>query len=260
MDLNGKNVIYAGGFGGIGQACVKELLEKGVQNLAILDLTENKELLEALQKSYPATIIHFIQFDVSKKERITAAFKEAVAKMQHFDVLVNGCGIMTDEHVDLTVEINLLGVIHSTLTALPYMDKSAGGRGGIIVNVSSVAGLEATGLFAIYSATKHGVTAFTRCMADKIYFDRFGVSFITICPGITDTNIFRNAHKKVTFEFAQEPAKIFYKAKLQTAEICAKNMIKVMETCKNGGAYILDIGNIEEVTFPELWKPSFESS
>ena len=44
------------------------------------------------------------------------------------------------------------------------MDKSNGGRGGLIINISSVAGLEPTAVVAVYSATKHGVTAFTRAM------------------------------------------------------------------------------------------------
>ncbi|XP_036344923.1 alcohol dehydrogenase-like [Rhagoletis pomonella] len=257
MELNGKNVICAGGFGGIGLACVKEFLAKGVKNLVIFDLTENKQALLELQNSHPASTIHFIQFDVSKKESITAAFTDAVEKMQYFDVLINGFAIMMDEHIELTVEINLLGVIHSTLTALPYMDKSAGGRGGIIMNVSSVAGLEATALFAIYSATKHGVTAFTRCMADQIYFDHFGVRFITICPGMTDTGLIINLHKRVTFEFTQDATKIFYDAKNQSAETCAKNMITVIETGKNGGVYLLDLGDIKEITYPEFWRPTF---
>lgn len=57
------------------------------------------------------------------------------------------------------------GVIHSTLIALDYMDKSKGGQGGLIVNISSVAGLEPSGMFAVYSAAKCGLTAFTRALA-----------------------------------------------------------------------------------------------
>lgn len=61
-----------------------------------------------------------------------------------------------------------LGVINSTLTALEYMDKSKGGKGGLIVNISSVAGLQPTPLMAIYSAAKTGVTTFTRGMSVSI--------------------------------------------------------------------------------------------
>lgn len=58
--------------------------------------------------SYPVVKIDFIPVDMTKKENITAAFKKAVEKMGHFDVLVNGCGIMMDSQVDLTIEINLV--------------------------------------------------------------------------------------------------------------------------------------------------------
>lgn len=57
--------------------------------------------------------------------------------------------------------------------ALNHMDKSKGGRGGTIVNISSVAGIEPLGMIAIYSAAKHGIAAFSRAMAvnlNKFYF------------------------------------------------------------------------------------------
>lgn len=58
-----------------------------------------------------------------------------------------------------------LGLINSSLLALEHMDQTKGGRGGLVVNISSVAGLQPTPLMAIYSAAKHGVTAFTRGLA-----------------------------------------------------------------------------------------------
>ncbi|XP_011181385.2 alcohol dehydrogenase [Zeugodacus cucurbitae] len=259
MDVKGKNVIYSGGFGGIGLACVREFLKHGAKYVTIFDLEENDEAMLALRKSYPNATIDFIPVDMRKKASITMAFKSAVEKMEHFDVLVNGCAIMMDSQVELTIEINLLGLIHSTLAALPYMDKSSGGHGGVIVNISSVAGLETPGLFAIYTASKHGVTAFTRCMGDQIYYDRFGVSFITICPGLTETSLTKDLHSRVTFQFNEEVAKIFLHSKQQSAELCAENMIKVIEIGKNGGVYLLDLGNIQEITYPQLWEPTFEA-
>lgn len=71
------------------------------------------------------------------------------------------------------------GVIHSTLIALDYMDKSKGGQGGLIVNISSVTGLEPSGMFAIYSAAKCGLTAFTRALAVSNYYSYFSYIQIT---------------------------------------------------------------------------------
>uniref|UniRef100_A0A0A1XRK3 alcohol dehydrogenase n=1 Tax=Zeugodacus cucurbitae TaxID=28588 RepID=A0A0A1XRK3_ZEUCU len=257
MELKGKNVIYSGGFGGIGQAGVKELLKSGSKYLTIFDVDENKEAMTEFKKSYPGATIDFIPVDMRKKESITAAFKSAVKKMGHFDVLVNGCGIMRDSEVDPTIEINLLGLMHSTLIALPYMDKSSGGRGGTIVNISSVVGLEPFSLCPVYVASKHGVTTFTRCLGDKIYYDRFGVNMITICPGLTDTNLINNFPSRCIFKFTEQQAIALANAKHQSAEVCAKNMIKVIETGKNGAVYMLDLGNIKEITIPKWHQPTF---
>uniref|UniRef100_A0A0K8WA65 alcohol dehydrogenase n=1 Tax=Bactrocera latifrons TaxID=174628 RepID=A0A0K8WA65_BACLA len=259
MGLKNKNVIYSGGFGGIGLAGVREFLKSGAKYVTILDLNENKEAMLELKKSHPGAKIDYIPVDLTKKESITAAFKSAVEKMGHFDVLVNGCGICMDSEVDLTIQINLLGLIHSTLIALPYMDKSSGGRGGTILNVSSNSGLDATPLLAIYSASKHGVTAFTRCMGDQIYFDHFGVRFLAMCPGFTKTNITNNIHSSTTFKFCQEKAQRYHNAKQQSAEECGKNMIKVIETGKNGGVYLLDLGNIEEIPYQRKWVVTYET-
>lgn len=259
MDLKDKNVIYSGGFGGIGLAGVREFLKSGAKHVTILDLNENKEALLELKTSHPGAKIDYIPVDLMKKESITAAFKSAVEKMGHFDVLVNGCGVCMDSEVDLTIQINLLGLIHSSLTALPYMDKSSGGRGGTILNISSVSGFEITPLFAIYAASKHGVTAFTRCMGDQIYFDRFGVRFLAICPGLTKTSLIKDNHLSTTFKFCQEIGKRYRYAKVQSAEECGKNMIKVIETGKNGGVYLLDLGTIEEIPYKRRWVVTYET-
>ncbi|XP_054085606.1 alcohol dehydrogenase 2-like [Zeugodacus cucurbitae] len=257
MNIKGKNVIYSGGFGCIGQACVKEFLKSGAKYVTIFDVDENKEAMIEFKKLYPGTTIHFISVDMRKKESITTAFKSAVEKMGLFDVLVNGCGIMGDSEVDLTIEINLLGLMHSSLTALPYMDKSSGGRGGTIVNISSVAGLGSIPLCPVYSAAQHGVTTFTRCLGDKMYYDRLGVRIITICPGFTGINFLKNLHSKVMFKFTEEMDNDMANAKQQSVEVCARNMIKVIETGKNGAVYMLDLGNIKEVTIPKMFEPTF---
>ncbi|XP_011181386.1 alcohol dehydrogenase [Zeugodacus cucurbitae] len=259
MDLNGKNVIYEGGFGGIGQHCLKEFLARGVKNLVIFDLQENASILQNLRTSYPEANIFFVQFDITDKNSITEAFKHAVEKIGHFDVLVNGCGMMDDTKVDLMIDINLMGLIHSTLTALPYMNKSTGGRGGLIVNISSVAGLEPTAVVAVYSAAKHGVTAFTRAMANPHFFEHFGISFITICPGITETGLVAHPHEKATFKFAEALAARLDTAERQSPEVCAQNLVELTTSGKNGGVYMLDLGEVKEITFPTVWAPVFKS-
>lgn len=140
------------------------------------------------KSQHPDTDVFYHKLDITQKSDIDAAYKATAERFGHFDVVVNGSGLMNDRLVELTIQINLvstkklgsslnnfinliylhfqkLGVINSTLTALEYMDKAKGGKGGLIVNISSVAGLQPTAIMAIYSAAKTGVTTFTRAMA-----------------------------------------------------------------------------------------------
>ncbi|XP_068142324.1 alcohol dehydrogenase 1-like [Drosophila tropicalis] len=258
MNLTGKNVIYFGGFGGIGQKCIPELLGKQLKALAIFDLTENTKILDEWQKKFPNTEIFHQKVDVTKKSDIEAAYKAASQRLEFFDVIVNGSGIMNDRLIELSVDINLMGVINSTLTALEYMDKSKKGRGGLIVNISSVVGLQPSPLFPVYAASKTAVTCFTRSLGVPFYYERFGVSFITICPGMTDTGLLDDMSSKTIFDFETPLNKIAAKIKRQKAEDCARNLVKAIEEGKNGDVLMLELGTITEVKIPIHWVHQFD--
>ena len=160
------------------------------------------------------------------------------------------------------------------------MDKSKGGRGGIIVNISSIAGIENTGMFAIYSAAKHGVTAFSRsmavyilinltkicscfyfyfviCLQNPLYYHHTQVNFITICPGLTDTALLHELQDKTTLkEYAGPMVQRFANIKRQSAEACAQNLVKAVESNKLGSVWLLDLGELSEIDMPILWKPT----
>ena len=112
MELENKNVIYLGGFGGIGQKCVVEFLKRNIKSLIIFDLKENTEVLKNLQNTYKSSEISFIAVDVTKSESIENAYKQAKEKLDSIDVVVNGCGLMNDRHLDLTIDINLVSPLN----------------------------------------------------------------------------------------------------------------------------------------------------
>ncbi|KAH8379730.1 hypothetical protein KR009_006827 [Drosophila setifemur] len=258
MDLAGKNVVYLGGFGGIGQKCVQELLQRPLKALAIFDLAENAEVLSEWKSKSPNTDIFYQKVDITQKADIEAAYKATAGRFGHFDVVINGSGLMNDRLVDLTIQINLLGVINSTLAALEYMDKSKGGKGGVIVNVSSVAGLQPTALMAIYSAAKSGVTTFTRAMSNPIYYAHSGVGFITICPGFTDTGLLDDIGNKTTVTYHTPMVDMFNKVKRQKPEECARNLVKAIEESQNGAVLMLELGETHVLDIPDQWKPQID--
>ncbi|KAM7358199.1 uncharacterized protein ACRADG_003256 [Cochliomyia hominivorax] len=260
MELENKNVIYLGGFGGIGQKCIEEFLKRNIKNMIIFDLKENTKILKYLQNTYRTSEIHYIPVDVTKTETIELAYKKAKDILDNIDIVVNGCGLMNDKYLDLTIDINLRGIIQSSLIALNYMDKSKGGRGGIIVNISSVAGIETTGMFAIYSAAKHGVTAFSRSMANPLYYHHTQVNFITICPGLTETALLDQVQDKTTLrEYSGPMSQRFANIKRQSAAACAQNLVKAVEINKLGSVWLLDLGELSEIEMPIMWKPTMNN-
>lgn len=113
--------------------------------------------------------------------------------------------------------------MNSTYAAIECLSKTQGGRGGTILNISSIAGLNSFYGIPAYVASKHGVVGFTQCFGVRIFNIRYqrlkiyrnpifilqhtyystvyGIRFLTICPGLTTTTIFEN---NVKFDFDHE--------------------------------------------------------
>lgn len=129
---------------------------------------ENPKAIQALQAMNTKTKVMYLKFDVTDKMSIKNTITQIVNIMKYIDVLVNGAGVIADRRIEMTININLIGLINTTMEALPYMDKSQKGRGGVIVNIASVLGLEPCPPIAVYSASKFGVVGFTRSLAVSV--------------------------------------------------------------------------------------------
>lgn len=145
MDLKDKNVIYVGGFGGIGQQCVEEFLKKGVKSLMIFDLKENSEVLQKWRDSYKTCEIYFEPVDATKRETIEGAYERSKVRWDYIDVVVNGCGLMDDRYLDLTIDINLVSLINNIM----YMFQIA-----LPITRNNVARLSPLKVRCLYSSSK----------------------------------------------------------------------------------------------------------
>ncbi|XP_049317411.1 alcohol dehydrogenase [Bactrocera dorsalis] len=253
FDLNGKNVIYIGGFGGIGLNTCKQLVQKGVANLMILDQVWNESAFNEINVVDTKHVCQFMAFDVTcGLEETRAIFTRIVEKFGHIDVLINGAGIADERDFDLIIATNFTATINATLVAYDLMDKSKGGKGGVVLNIASVAALTPFPSLPIYSATKGGILNFTRALA--LLEPKTGIKLYTICPGPTSTKHFEDVHCFLGKNLIVSE-RLRRLVKPQLPADCAMNIVKAMETNANGATWLCDMGQLKLVEIKNFWTP-----
>lgn len=198
MALSNKVALVTGAAMGIGRAMTGELLKNGAK-VALLDINVEggKTLVEGLEKTFGKDKTLFVECNVQSEEQLKAAFQKTVDTFGGIDIVCNNAGILNESEWEKTVSINLLGVIRVSYVALDYMNKLSGGRGGVIVNTASLAGLGPLPSCPVYTATKHGVIGFTRAMALASLGSDYGIRFNALCPGFVDTALFTNIPERL---------------------------------------------------------------
>jgi NAD(P)-dependent dehydrogenase (short-subunit alcohol dehydrogenase family) len=146
--------------------------------------------------------IEVIPLDVTSADSTAAAFR-AVAAAGPVEVLVNNAGIggaapleitPEDEHRQM-FETNYFGAVRCIQAVLPGMRER---RAGAIVNVTSIAGLQATPNQIPYSASKWALECLGEALAHEVR--RFGIRVVNIEPGVVTTNIFENSKEATRYD------------------------------------------------------------
>lgn len=127
----------------------------------------------------------YASVDVALAQPCRDAVEQCVRELGGLDVLINIAGrhqmrrteSMTDDDWAQDLAVNLSGPFYLCRAALPYLLE----RGGNIVNVSSIAGVEGQAYSAGYCAAKHGLIGLTRALAVEYTADRLRVN--AVCPG-----------------------------------------------------------------------------
>uniref|UniRef100_A0A3P9LPJ0 15-hydroxyprostaglandin dehydrogenase n=1 Tax=Oryzias latipes TaxID=8090 RepID=A0A3P9LPJ0_ORYLA len=159
--------------------------------VVLLDVDEptGKRLKNGLDQQFGEERSLFMKCSVESDEDIKAALQSTIDTFGSINILCNNAGILREGDWEKTISINLGGVIRMTYAALEHMNKLSGGQGGVVVNTSSVAGLDPLPSCPAYSATKHGVVAFTRAMAAASRASEYGIRFNVVCPVRVQTDI-----------------------------------------------------------------------
>jgi 3-oxoacyl-[acyl-carrier protein] reductase len=203
--LQDRICLITGGASGIGKATAQAFADEGAVVL-IGDVNEQagRALAGALGNR-----AEFATVNVADRASVQAWVEAAAARHGRVDVLVNNAGIVRDSQLvrvkdgellkqmsesdfDLVISINLKGVFACTQAVAPVMIRQ--GR-GVILNASSVVGLDGNFGQTNYVAAKAGVIGMTKVWAREL--GRYNIRVNAVAPGFTATEILANMPEKV---------------------------------------------------------------
>lgn len=205
MRLKDKVTLITGGAAGIGKATALKFAAEGAK-VVICDVNEEAGQAAAAELGPAAA---FYKVNVADRAAVQAWVDDVVARYGRIDVLVNNAGIVRDNQLvrvkdgqlvkqmpeadfDLVIAINLKGVFNCAQAVAPVMIRQGG---GVILNASSVVGLDGNFGQTNYVATKSGVIGMTKVWAREL--GKFGIRVNAVAPGFTATEILSAMPEKV---------------------------------------------------------------
>ncbi|HVE67329.1 MAG TPA: SDR family NAD(P)-dependent oxidoreductase [Solirubrobacteraceae bacterium] len=203
FDLSGKVAAITGATSGIGEATALALAGAGA-SVSLAGRREDR--LEDLAGRISGGALA-VATDVTQEDQARAFVERTHSELGGLDILVNNAGVMLLGPVQgadvgewrQMIEVNLLGLLYCTHAALPLMRDSGGGD---IVNVSSVAGRQASLGSAVYNMTKWGVNGFSEGLRQEAL--HVGVRTSLIEPGMVETELLDHNKNPVVLEAAEK--------------------------------------------------------
>jgi len=185
--LDGKVAVITGAGSGMAKASTKVFVREGAKVVAAdISGAEKDTAVEVGDAVLP------FHCDVTNEDDVAALFEAAMKEFGRVDAVLNVAGIgeatpitkVTMEQYDRVMDVDLRGVLLGMKYGIRAMLE---GGGGVVINWSSVGGLNAALATAVYSAAKAGVIAVTKAAA--VEYGERGIRANAICPGIILTEI-----------------------------------------------------------------------
>ena len=200
FSLEGKTAIVTGGGTGIGKSIAIEYARAG----ADVGIASRKlEHLEPVAKEIAALgrRSFAMAVDVRQEDQVKALVERAVADWGRLDVMVNNAGasfLSKPEDIspngwNAVVQINLNGVFFGCKWAAKQMMAQGG---GVIINISSIAGVHGSATMSHYGAAKAAVINYTRSLA--MAWGRQGIRVVCVAPGPVETEGYVDNLRRVT--------------------------------------------------------------
>jgi NAD(P)-dependent dehydrogenase (short-subunit alcohol dehydrogenase family) len=180
LRFNGKTALVTGSASGIGLETALQLRREGARVIAA-DVGFDGKLTLKAELDVDEELV-----DVRREVDVQRVVSAAIDRCGQIDVLVNAAGVMVaddvedilDETWNTILDVNLTGAMRVCRAVLPHMRDR---RQGSIVNVSSVAAFNASAGMASYAASKSGLIALTRALANR--YGAEGIRANCVCPG-----------------------------------------------------------------------------
>ena len=203
MRLENKVALITGGAAGIGKATAARFVEEGA-TVIICDVNAAAGEATAAELG-----VDFSLVDIADRQAVQAWVEGAYAAQGRIDILVNNAGVlrdgqlvkwkngevvaqMSEEQFDIVISVNLKGVFNCSQAVVPVMIQQ---ESGVILNASSVVGLDGNFGQTNYVATKAGVIGMTKVWAREL--GRYGIRVNCVAPGFTLTEMVRQMPDKI---------------------------------------------------------------
>jgi NAD(P)-dependent dehydrogenase (short-subunit alcohol dehydrogenase family) len=189
-DLRGKVAVVTGSTRGIGRAIAVALVAEGVSTLISSRSPHDVERTVAELAAPGGGSVAGLACDVRDHGQVRRLMAFAVERFGRLDILVNNAGIGGHGNVaDLdpaawraVIDTNLTGVFYCCREVIPLMRAR---RGGYIINISSLAGINAFAGAAAYNASKFGLNGFSEALFQEVRYDGIRVTYVM--PGSVAT-------------------------------------------------------------------------
>jgi NAD(P)-dependent dehydrogenase (short-subunit alcohol dehydrogenase family) len=230
--LTDKVVIITGGSRGIGRATAIAAAARGI--CIVVGYASNQEAANEVVAQIEAKggKAIAVKCDVGSEADILALFKAADA-FGALGALINNAGIvgpslrvdaMSAERIERMMAVNVTGSILCAREAVKRMSIKHGGKGGVIINVSSVAArLGAPNTYVDYAASKGAIDSFTVGLGYEVAAE--GIRVAAIRPGLIDTEIHASGGEP---DRAHRLAHMVPMKRVGTADEIAKTIVWLM--------------------------------
>lgn len=204
-----KTAFITGATSGFGRAISLKLAKLGY-NIIVTGRRKNllDTLVDEIKSKYHQRIIA-LNFDVRDNQQCLNAIDSLPTEYKQIDILINNAGLAAgaapfDESLlddfERMIDTNVKGLLYITKLIIPGMIKQ---KSGLIINMSSIAGIEVYPNGNVYSATKHAVNAITKAL--RIDLVKHGIRVSSISPGMAETEF-----SIVRYHGDEEKAKAVY--------------------------------------------------